>query len=325
VELVGSANLLRVATWNCMGGRSLADGSVDPRLLVEAVQALDADVLALQEVDRDQPRSGGVDQTAVAAAALGARAPGTDPVAALGARAPGTDPATADDEAPVAGTVRSRFVPTLLGTPGLERSWRPAGPAGPGNGRGQPAGPGPGREGPAGPGAHDGAAGPAYGVALLTRRPVRRWHVLRFDAAPGRMPLLVPAQPRSRVMWIPDEPRAVVAAELEQPRLTVLCAHLSFVPGANVRQLRALCRWARTLPGPHLLLGDLNLPGPLPAWISGWAALARVPTYPAPRPKVQFDHALGHGIDQADVRGVRTTALPVGDHDALSLDLLPPS
>jgi endonuclease/exonuclease/phosphatase family metal-dependent hydrolase len=302
VELVGSGSLLRVATWNCMGGRSLTDGSVDPRLLVDAVQALDADVLALQEVDRDQPRSGGVDQTAVVMAALGARARGADPTAP-------------DDEAPALGMVRSLFVPTLLGTPGPGRAWRPAGPAGPGTGR----------EGTAGPGVDDGAAGPAYGVALVTRRPVRRWHVLRFDAAPGRMPLLVPALPRSRVMWIPDEPRVVVAAELEQPRLTVLSAHLSFVPGANVRQLRALCRWARTLPGPHLLLGDLNLPGPLPAWISGWTALARVPTYPAPRPKVQFDHALGHGIDQADVRCVRTTALPVGDHDALSLDLRPPS
>ena len=38
-----------------------------------ATTPLDADVLALQEVDRDQPRSHGVDLTKAAAAAMGAQ------------------------------------------------------------------------------------------------------------------------------------------------------------------------------------------------------------------------------------------------------------
>lgn len=70
---------LRIATFNLLHGRPLAaDGSplpfpaeaADP--LHEAIAALDADVLALQEVDRHQERSGGTDQTAVAAKAMGA-------------------------------------------------------------------------------------------------------------------------------------------------------------------------------------------------------------------------------------------------------------
>ncbi|MDT0531408.1 endonuclease/exonuclease/phosphatase family protein [Micromonospora sp. DSM 115977] len=63
---------MRLATFNLLHGRSLADGLVDPDRLTAAVTALDADVLALQEVDRDQSRSGKLDLTAIAARALDA-------------------------------------------------------------------------------------------------------------------------------------------------------------------------------------------------------------------------------------------------------------
>jgi endonuclease/exonuclease/phosphatase family metal-dependent hydrolase len=62
---------VRLATFNIMHGRSLRDGRVDPQRLHEAVAGLRADVLAMQEVDRGQQRSGGADLAAVAARALG--------------------------------------------------------------------------------------------------------------------------------------------------------------------------------------------------------------------------------------------------------------
>ena len=61
---------MRLATFNLLHGRSLTDGLVNPDRLTAAVTALDADVLALQEVDRDQSRSGKLDLTALAARAL---------------------------------------------------------------------------------------------------------------------------------------------------------------------------------------------------------------------------------------------------------------
>lgn len=82
--------LIRIATFNLLHGQPLDAGGAplpfppDPAAagdgrsadaggpLAEAVAALDADVLALQEVDRYQERSGLVDQTTVAAKALGA-------------------------------------------------------------------------------------------------------------------------------------------------------------------------------------------------------------------------------------------------------------
>jgi endonuclease/exonuclease/phosphatase family metal-dependent hydrolase len=63
---------VRIATFNILHGRSLEDGRVDVDRLATAVKTLDPDVLGLQEVDRDQPRSQGADLTAVAAEAMGA-------------------------------------------------------------------------------------------------------------------------------------------------------------------------------------------------------------------------------------------------------------
>ena len=63
---------MRVATFNILHGRSLADDRVSVTAFARAVRSLDADVLALQEVDLNQPRSHGADLTAVAAEAMGA-------------------------------------------------------------------------------------------------------------------------------------------------------------------------------------------------------------------------------------------------------------
>jgi endonuclease/exonuclease/phosphatase family metal-dependent hydrolase len=65
---------VRLATFNVLHGRSLDDGRVDESRIVDAIGSLDADVLALQEVDRLQTRSGLLDLTTVAAGALGAGA-----------------------------------------------------------------------------------------------------------------------------------------------------------------------------------------------------------------------------------------------------------
>jgi endonuclease/exonuclease/phosphatase family metal-dependent hydrolase len=63
---------VRVATFNILNGRSPEDDRVDLGRYVDAVRSLDADVLALQEVDRNQHRSDRADLTALAADAMGA-------------------------------------------------------------------------------------------------------------------------------------------------------------------------------------------------------------------------------------------------------------
>ena len=66
---------MRMATFNILHGRSLHDGAVELDRFAESVRLLDADVLALQEVDLDQPRSREADLTALAAEAMGAVTP----------------------------------------------------------------------------------------------------------------------------------------------------------------------------------------------------------------------------------------------------------
>ena len=63
---------MRIATFNILNGRTPKESSVDEARYADAIASLDADVLALQEVDRNQPRSGGADLTAIAADAMGA-------------------------------------------------------------------------------------------------------------------------------------------------------------------------------------------------------------------------------------------------------------
>src|SRR3954452_10471145 len=89
---------VRIATFNILHGRSLEDGQVDVDRLAQAVKALDVDVLGLQEVDRDQPRSLGADLTAVAAEAM--NAVDSQFVAALSGTPGGTWMAATGEEQP---------------------------------------------------------------------------------------------------------------------------------------------------------------------------------------------------------------------------------
>jgi endonuclease/exonuclease/phosphatase family metal-dependent hydrolase len=63
---------VRLVTFNILNGRVPTDDHVDTTLLARAVRDLGPDVLALQEVDRNQARSSMADLTAVAAEAMGA-------------------------------------------------------------------------------------------------------------------------------------------------------------------------------------------------------------------------------------------------------------
>jgi endonuclease/exonuclease/phosphatase family metal-dependent hydrolase len=61
---------VRIATFNILSGRSPVDDRVDEERFRQAVRTLDADLLGLQEVDRNQPRSQHSDLTAIAAEAM---------------------------------------------------------------------------------------------------------------------------------------------------------------------------------------------------------------------------------------------------------------
>jgi endonuclease/exonuclease/phosphatase family metal-dependent hydrolase len=252
---------VRLATFNILHGRSLVDDRVDVDRFASAVKTLDADVLALQEVDRAQPRSHHADLTAVAAEAMGA--------------------------------VAHRFVAAIAGTPGA--TWMAA------TGQEQP-----------------GRA--EYGIALLSRYPVRSWQVIRLPAIPFRFPMWLPG-PR-KVIVVDEEPRAAVVAVVETPQgeVTVVNTHLSFVPGWNRRQLRRLRRDLTAFPGPLLLMGDLNMTPPTPSTVTGWRSLGTGLTFPVDEPDRQLDHVLLRG-PLGPVTATTAVTLPLSDHRALTVDI----
>ncbi len=211
------------------------------------------------------------------------------------ARSRGVDQAAVIAEGLAAGPagVDWRAAATLTGTPGPVRCWQPVHPAG--------------LRGPGSP-----PSDASYGIALFSRRPVRRWSVLGLGAGRGRLPVQAhdPRTGRLRWWWIPDEPRIAVAAELDG--LTVVGTHLSFAPPTAVRQLLRLRRWIAGLPGPTVVAGDLNLPGGVPARLLGGRRLVRAATYPRAEPRVQLDHLLALGPLPASDGSAR--ALSFGDH-----------
>ncbi|MCU7820848.1 endonuclease/exonuclease/phosphatase family protein [Kitasatospora sp. DSM 101779] len=305
--MTGSA-LVRLATFNVLHGRRILDdgrpsptapGTATVQPLVDAVASLGADVLALQELDRFQERSGHVDQARAIAAASGAA--DWRYASAFHARA-----------VPGRSWVRDRSEPGL----------RVYGPPGSG---------------------HDGEV-PSHGVALLSRLPVLSWRARRFTAPPVALPLRVAG--RRGLTVIRDHPRAALAAVLEGPRgpFTAVALHLSFVPGWNVRQLLAVRRWIADLPRPHVLLGDFNLVGAIPAATlgaaellspsrysaprpaasrprPGWRDPARVPTFPSHRPVVQLDHVLATGLGPHRTESAWAPRTPISDHRPLVVEL----
>ncbi|WP_337059934.1 endonuclease/exonuclease/phosphatase family protein [Kineococcus sp. G2] len=257
---------MRLATFNILHGRSLEDDRVDVGRYAAAIASLDADVVALQEVDRAQERSARADLTAVAAEALDAG--------------------------------EHRFVAALSGTPGA--TWMAA------TGQEQP----------------DEAA---YGIALLSRFPVRSWEVVRLPAVPWTVPVVFPGDRRPKL--VRDEPRVAVVAEVEDPAtgrcLTVAGTHLSFIPGWNSWQLRRLVRVLRRRPGPVVLMGDLNLEPEAVHRVSGMRPLVRAGTFPLHAPERQLDHVVvgGEGATPLRVSGGGARRMPLSDHLALTVDL----
>ncbi|WP_448073571.1 endonuclease/exonuclease/phosphatase family protein [Georgenia yuyongxinii] len=165
--------------------------------------------------------------------------------------------------------------------------------------------------------------GPAYGVALLSRHPVRSWHVLRLRGGAFRLRRGADQLGWSLGGWFPqvDAGRVCLAAVVETPGgvLTVAVTHLSVFEDVARRQLARCVGALATLPGPRVLGGDLNLPPAAVAEVTGWTALAVAPTFTNVRPRTQLDHLLGDGVSPTGAG--QAHHLTISDHAALSAEV----
>jgi len=222
-----------IATYNIRHGRGM-DNVVDLQRTGAALRALNADVIALQEVDRDVQRSGRVDE----ATALGEQL-GMTP--AFGA-----------------------FMPYQGGE---------------------------------------------YGLALLSRFPVRRAQALRLPDG--------------------NEPRVALLAELELPngaRVLAVNVHFDWVESDSfrIKQVEALATVLDTVSLPIILLGDFNdVPGSrtMRRWSSRFATVEKPAsdrfTFSSIMPEKEIDHILvapRHAWEPLSARVVTDTM--TSDHRA---------
>lgn len=257
---------LRLVSFNVLhGARPGETGPVDLDRFAAAIAALDPDVLALQEIDHLQPRSGGQDLTRAASDAMAATSSCFLPV-----------------------------LPGLLGAP-------------PASGRTRAE--------------VDSVTDPGYGLALLSRFPALEFRRLRLP----RLPVAYPAwrrepgrlgHPERRR----DERRGALLGRFQTPAgvLTVVDAHLSYVPGPREAQLLLLRRRLRDVRGPLLVMGDLNCAPPWPDRLLGLRPLARVLTSTNEDPHTQIDHVLARGPWR--VHHVEAVDAGLSDHRALVVE-----
>ena len=167
----------------------------------------------------------------------------------------------------------------------------------------------------------------SYGIGIASKIEVLQWHRLDLGNAPFGAPLLIagdesgPGKPR--MLYIRDEPRLAIAATLAHG-YTVINAHLSFVPGYNLRQLNKIKRWAKELEiatgTMAIIMGDFNLPMNLPVVASNWKSLASYSTYPSWGAKIQFDYILSKEALASQPLPTLTPGL--SDHLPISAEIL---
>jgi endonuclease/exonuclease/phosphatase family metal-dependent hydrolase len=274
-------------------------GVIHNEHLAERAAQLDVDLLAIQEVDYYQERSHFADQTAVIADAMSA--PFISRAFAIAGtpgekwkkweERAGRNPTHSDSGTANTDTASANSDPASVGWPRENRERY-------------------------------------YGNGIVSRIPILEEFRIELGRSKIGAPLAIPqtipeqARPRIKVIYIHDEPRVAHAVALENG-ITVINTHLSFVPGMNVYQLRKIHHWSKSLPGEKILLGDLNLPGKLPAKIMKWRSGAEQFTYPSWGARLQFDHIL-ISSPAIENRGKIVFAPPVhmlSDHLPLGIEI----
>jgi endonuclease/exonuclease/phosphatase family metal-dependent hydrolase len=147
----------------------------------------------------------------------------------------------------------------------------------------------------------------AWGLAVLSRLPVRSYAAVSLGAAPGD----VTGTRFAQVVELQYSDEAV---------LRVVNVHLTHRLVHGPRQLRRLIRWLGDSDVPTVLGGDFNMCRPTVRLARGYRPVVRGRTWPARRPVAQIDHLLaGPGVTVAD----RQVAAPVGsDHLPIRVDLV---
>ena len=136
--------------------------------------------------------------------------------------------------------------------------------------------------------------GGLYGIAVLTKVPLRAVEYVRLPRFDGEQRLAILGQ-----------------AQLGGQAVSVAAVHLHYNNVAAPHQLEVVLRRLMARPGPHLILGDFNvgadLIGPT-AEKFGFALPPATLTFPASGPREAIDWILGNGLQVSEIRRVESNA-----------------
>ena len=166
----------------------------------------------------------------------------------------------------------------------------------------------------------------SYGIGFATNQNVKKIHFKYLGRSLVGMPLVIPSEGKTgaKFIYVQDEPRVALIAELDNG-LTITTTHLSFAPGVNLYQLGRLSKFLESIPGKHILSGDLNLPADLPSKLSsitgGWSSLIKQSTYPSWGPKIQFDYLLAKRDSGVTAKEFQKIKPMISDHIPIGAEL----
>jgi endonuclease/exonuclease/phosphatase family metal-dependent hydrolase len=261
------------------------DLAADQIKLGEAIQAIGADVIGIQEVDEQLARSGNVSQTAVVAEAMS--------------------------------TQHWAFAPVMVGAPG--EKWRKLNSLDAhlitiesvqANRQSNV-------DGNYGIGIVSKVPVEHWDRIELGNSPFGMPLVIPAENKKGKQSV--------RMIYVADEPRVALAATLDNgwTIINTHLSFVPFVNYCQLRKIKKWAAELAAKYGTQALIsGDMNLPKGLPAVASNWNSLVEQNSYPSWGGKVQFDYILSNSLKPYQFEALPTLNTGVSDHLPVTVNIL---
>ena len=279
---------MRVTSWNLLHGMAIPPSNnlaADQIKLGEAIQAIGADVMGIQEVDEQLARSGNVSQTAVVAEAMS--------------------------------TQHWAFAPVMVGAPG--EKWRKLNSLDAkvitfenvqANRQSNV-------DGNYGIGIVSKVPVKHWDRLELGNAPFGMPLVIPAENKKGKQSV--------RMIYVADEPRVALAATLDNgwTIINTHLSFVPFVNYRQLRKIKKwAAQLSARDKTQSLIIGDMNLPKDLPAVASKWNSLVEQNSYPSWGGKVQFDYILSNSLKPDQYEALATLSTGVSDHLPVRVHIL---
>jgi endonuclease/exonuclease/phosphatase family metal-dependent hydrolase len=129
----------------------------------------------------------------------------------------------------------------------------------------------------------------------------------------------------ARAIYVADEPRVALAATLENgwTVINTHLSFVPFVNYRQLRKIKRWAAELSAQYGTQILIiGDMNLPKGLPAVRSVWNSLVEQNSYPSWGAKIQFDYILSNTLKPDQYESLPTVVTGVSDHLPVRVNIL---